>query len=92
MEIKHAELSIQNLKCRGCARTITSQLSKLDGINEVVVCNDTDSVKFSYTSAYQLDAAIKKLSALGYPVEGESNAFGQKAKSFVSCAIGRIKS
>lgn len=92
MEIKHAELSIQNLKCHGCAHTITSQLSKLDGISEVVVLNDTDSVKFNYTNTSQLDAVIKNLSELGYPVEGESNAFHQKAKSFVSCAVGRMNS
>ena len=92
MEIKNTELRVQNLKCHGCANTITSQLSKLEGITEVVVSNDTDSVKFKYTDASHLDAVIKKLSALGYPIEGESNALHQKAKSFVSCAVGRMNS
>lgn len=92
MELKSKSLNIQNLKCHGCANTITTQLSKLDGITEVIVSNETDSVKFSYTDDLHLEAAIKKLSSLGYPVEGESNAFHQKAKSFVSCAVGRINS
>lgn len=92
MEIKTTELKIQNLKCHGCSNTITTQLSKLDGISEVVVSNETDSVKFNYSNDFNLEAVIKKLSALGYPIEGENNALHQKAKSFVSCAVGRMNS
>ncbi|WP_417860148.1 heavy-metal-associated domain-containing protein [Winogradskyella sediminis] len=43
-------VKIQNLKCGGCANTIVTQLSKLDGISEVSVNNDTDEVSFTTVS------------------------------------------
>ena len=43
-------LNIQNLKCGGCANTIITQLSKLDGISEVIVENETDEVSFNTNS------------------------------------------
>ncbi|WP_282044405.1 heavy-metal-associated domain-containing protein [Winogradskyella flava] len=83
-------LRIQNLKCGGCANTIITQLSKLNGISDVTVDNETDEVSFSYATTPEFEAAKKKLSDLGYPVKGETNSLPKKAKSFVSCAIGRI--
>lgn len=83
-------LKIQNLKCGGCANTILTQLSKLEGIKDVKVNNETDEVTFSYGSEAKMDAALKKLSGLGYPPVGEANSLPKKAKSFVSCAVGRV--
>ena len=83
-------IQIQNLKCGGCANTIITQLSKLDGISNVDVNNDTDEVSFNFTSEAEFKIAIKKLSDLGYPMEGEANSLPKKAKSFVSCAVGRM--
>ena len=86
-----ASFEIQNLKCGGCANTILSRLNQLSGISEVVVDNDTDTVEFDYQSNTHLEKAISQLSKLGYPVVGESNPVTKKAKSFVSCAMGRMK-
>ncbi len=83
-------LNIQNLKCHGCANTIVTQLSKLNGISDVTVDNETDAVSFNYSSDIELELAKNKLSDLGYPVVGESNSLPKKAKSFVSCAVGRM--
>nr|WP_321236995.1 heavy-metal-associated domain-containing protein [uncultured Psychroserpens sp.] len=85
-------LQIQNLKCGGCAHTITTRLENLEGINTVNVDNASHTVSFNYNEAQQLDAAITLLSTLGYPVEGASNPLTKKAKSFVSCAVGRLNS
>lgn len=87
-----SRLEIQNLKCGGCANTIITQLSKLNGIADVHVDNDANEVTFSYTSESELEAVKKKLSDLGYPIDGEANPLGKKAKSFVSCAVGRMNS
>ncbi|MFP4846638.1 heavy-metal-associated domain-containing protein [Winogradskyella sp. PE311] len=87
MEIK---LKIQNLKCHGCANTIVTQLSKLNDIAEVMVDNNSDEVSFIYSSELSFNLAKKKLSDLGYPIVGESNSLPKKAKSFVSCVVGRI--
>lgn len=83
-------LNIQNLKCGGCANTITTRLEALEGISNVIINNDTHSVGFNYTTINELEIAKTLLSTLGYPVEGESNPVTKKAKSFVSCAIGRL--
>lgn len=84
------KLIIQNLKCGGCANTVTTRLSQLDNISEIEVNNDDSSVAFLYKEDSNLEEAIYLLSKLGYPVDGEDNTLSKKAKSFVSCAIGRI--
>ena len=83
-------LIIQNLKCGGCANTITTRLNSIEGIDSVNVDNDRDSVSFNYSNVNILNKAIDVLSKLGYPVEGEENPLLKKAKSYVSCAVGRI--
>ncbi len=83
-------LVIQNLKCGGCANTITTRLTSIDGIDSVNVDNNEDSVSFYYSNDSSLNEAIYMLSKLGYPVEGEQNPILKKAKSYVSCAVGRI--
>ena len=85
-----AIIAIQNFKCHGCANTITTQLSKLEAISDVKVDNDTNSVSFKYYDKIAYNLVVDKLSSLGYPIEGENNAFHKKAKSFVSCAVGRM--
>lgn len=82
--------NIQNLKCGGCANTIITRLEKLDGISEVSVNNDTDSVSFKHDNSQELNTVKSVLSTLGYPVKGETNSLTKKAKSFVSCAVGRM--
>ena len=84
-------IKIQNLKCGGCANTIVTQLSKLDGISQVTVDNNTEEVSLNSNSEVNLKLAKKKLSDLGYPDLGETNSFPKKAKSFVSCAVGRMR-
>lgn len=82
--------NIQNLKCGGCANTIVTQLSKLEGVSEVVVNNDTDEVSFNAISESKIEIVKEKLAHLGYPIVGDSNSLPTKAKSFVSCAVGRM--
>ena len=83
-------LNIQNLKCHGCANTITKRLSELEDLNNVTVDNDNNAVSFDHNEDASIQAATELLSKLGYPVEGENNPLTKKAKSFVSCAIGRM--
>ena len=63
---------------------------KLDGISEVTVNNDKNLVSFNFNSNEDLEVVKTKLSDLGYPIVGEQNSLPKKAKSFVSCAVGRI--
>ena len=84
-----AEIHIENLKCGGCAATIKKGILGLKGINEVNV--DVDKSIVSIASEKENLEEIKiKLSKLGYPEVGDKNTVLHKAKSFVSCAVGRI--
>ncbi len=83
-------LAIQNLKCGGCANTIITRLNGLANITDVAVNNETDTVSFNYKNDHDLEEATKLLSKLGYPIVGEHNPLTKKAKSFVSCAVGRM--
>ena len=83
-------LEIQNLKCGGCAHTIISKLNALNSIRNVSVDTETNTVSFEHSLVDALETATKRLSELGYPVSGDANSIGKKAKSFVSCAVGRM--
>ncbi len=83
-------LDIQNLKCGGCAHTIITKLNDLEGIQNVSVDTETNTVSFENEVATTVEAATKLLSKLGYPVDGDANSISKKAKSFVSCAVGRM--
>lgn len=83
-------LEIQNLKCGGCAHTIISKLNDLEGIQNVSVDTELNTVSFENELATEVESATKLLSNLGYPVSGDANSIGKKAKSFVSCAVGRM--
>ena len=82
-------IKIQNLKCGGCANTIITRLSALKGVTNVSVCNDTKRVSFVSEEKY-LQKVYELLAKLGYPIVGESNPLTKKAKSYLSCAIGRL--
>ena len=83
------EIQIENLKCGGCAATIIKGLTALENVTEVTV--DVEKSVVSITSINKdMDLIQQKLSKLGYPVIGNKNTIVHKAKSFVSCAIGRI--
>ncbi len=83
-------ITIQNLKCGGCANTITTKVSALENISDVKVDVETSTVSFTYKTAIDLNSANEKLASLGYPAEGDKNTIVSKAKSFVSCTSGRI--
>ena len=81
---------IQNLKCGGCANTITTKLSTIENVSNVNVDVDTSSVTIEYQNDEDLFTVKNKLIAIGYPEEGEKNSVVSKAKSFVSCATGKM--
>ena len=80
---------VDNLKCGGCANTITKKLSALDEISNVHVDKDTSTVSYEYTDDSIPEVVEAALAKMGYPKEGTSS-LGQKAKSFVSCATGKM--
>ncbi len=85
-----SNIVIQNLKCGGCANTITTKISALDNVTNVLVDVETSTVSFEASSEEDITSVKNKLAAIGYPAEGEDNSVVSKAKSFVSCATGRM--
>lgn len=84
-------INIENLKCSGCASTIKKELLAINGVEEVQI--DVDTATVSVKSEPQFLETIKEqLSKLGYPEVGAKNTMLHKAKSFVSCAVGRVGS
>tara|TARA_R110001632_G_scaffold194733_3_gene316194 strand:+ start:5167 stop:5433 length:267 start_codon:yes stop_codon:yes gene_type:complete len=82
---------VQNLKCGGCANTITTKLSQLENVLDIFVNTETSSVSFVTGSTEDVIMAKEKLKALGYPTFEDDNGVLAKVKSFVSCALGKIQ-
>ena len=85
---------VQNVKCGGCANTLITKLKdrfgEIDVNLEVIpreISLDIDDAKIP-----SLKEALK---SLGYPPADESFGFvedtSMKAKSFVSCAVGKFE-
>ncbi len=79
---------IANLKCSGCATTITNELLKLTGVKDVQVDTEKDCIEINYENI-ERKKIISKLHDLGYPEATEENGLLLKLKSFASCMIGR---
>lgn len=85
-----ATIYVQNLKCGGCANTITKNVSAIENITNIKVNVEESSITFNYDTEAKLAEVKNKLQSLGYPEDGEANSLGSKAKSYVSCAIGKM--
>jgi len=83
-------LEVQNLKCHGCANTITKAIQKINGISDLSVDVEKSTISFNSLDTNIIESVKAKLSKLGYPEVDADNSTFQKAKSYVSCAIGRI--
>lgn len=86
----NSTVTIQNLKCGGCAKTVTNKLTELEGVTNVNVVVETSEVAFEIEKEEDMQQVVDRLAEIGYPVEGDENTLMQKAKSFVSCAVGRV--
>ena len=82
---------VQNLKCGGCAKTIVSELSEINGIENMMVDDDSSIVSFAYINVDEALLVKEKLKTIGYPSIDTKNSVLSKVKTFVSCASGRMK-
>jgi copper chaperone len=89
MELK---LEVENVKCGGCARSIEKAL-RADARVTGVKVDPAAGVVLIEASADLRGEAAAVLARLGYPEKGSVEgvkAAAATAKSFVSCAIGRM--
>lgn len=86
------EIYVDNIKCGGCASQITKQLNAIDGVQEAIVSVEEGKVNLKAEES-ALPQVRAKLEKMGYPETGTQKgleAMGSKAKSYVSCAIGKM--
>jgi len=83
---------IQNLKCGGCANTIIKNISQIESISNVEVNIDANAIIFDSVTGAGIEEVKIILKKIGYPESGEANSLGSKAKSYVSCAVGKMSS
>lgn len=86
--MKTETIIVENIKCAGCMTSIKDGLMKLNGIKSVDINKDEEKVTITGED-YNRDEVITKLSSMGYPESGHNDLM-HKAKSYVSCAIGRM--
>jgi copper chaperone len=86
------EIDVENIKCGGCAGSIVSGLKALDGVATVNVDVEHGRVMVAAEDALRPQVS-EKLKQLGYPEVGTTAGLAAakaRAKSFVSCAVGRF--
>ncbi len=85
------KITVENIKCGGCTSTITRKLNQKFDTDTTAVDIEKGIITIDIADSKRTEVS-KALLNLGYPeiatVEG-INAFKAKAKSFVSCAIGK---
>ena len=84
---------VKNVKCGGCAGTLKKFL--LEEFGEVSINLEVEPREITLDIEESQEEALKlKLRSLGYPLLTDNlntfQAVGTTAKSFVSCAIGKM--
>lgn len=83
---------VENLKCGGCARTIEKALRADSRVTRIAVDPSLDLVVVETAAELRAEVAAT-LARLGYPEKGSVEGLRSAAavaKSFVSCAVGRL--
>ena len=93
----NVQIKVENIKCGGCANGIRKQLQALEGIESVEVDVSLGEVMVELSDAANVNVLCQTIQSqllkMGYPEVGSIEglkAAGAKAKSFVSCAVGRM--
>ena len=85
-------VTVENIKCGGCANSIRKALGAIAGVSGVEVDIEKGDIRVEGDQGAR-GAVTRRLLELGYPESGAVSGIGSaaaKAKSFVSCAIGRV--
>lgn len=86
---------VLNVKCGGCANTLIKSLKEEFGDVEVNLDVNPRQITLDIEDSKKEDLKLK-LRSLGYPLSNDELSGFQKAtttaKSFVSCAIGKMNS
>jgi copper chaperone len=85
-------IAVENIKCGGCANSIRNKLLDVGLAQTIQVDIERGEVHIEGNPEWREHAA-KVLAGIGYPESGSvegMQAAAARAKSVVSCAVGRI--
>lgn len=80
-------IEVENIKCGGCVNSITNGLMKIDNVSKVDIDKDIETITIESTQ--DKSVFVEALSKMGYPEKGKNTVL-KKAKSYVSCAVGKM--
>lgn len=89
--MKHI-IDVENISSSGCVNTISKRLKEIPGVGSISVNIEKGRVTVEAHEESR-DVIISALHASGYPVKGSVKcieAAKEKAKSFISCAVGKM--
>ena len=92
MSVNQIQVHVENIKCGGCEKSIVKGLTSIEGLSNIVIDREQQMVSVVADASLR-DALVSKLKSMGYPEQGSVSGLDAglaNAKSFVSCAIGRI--
>lgn len=92
MSVHQIQIHVENIKCGGCEKSILKGLSGIAGLSNITIDREQQLVSVSADAALR-DTLVAKLKSMGYPEQGSVSGLEAgltNAKSFVSCAIGRV--
>jgi copper chaperone len=86
------QVEVENIKCGGCENSIVKGINSVAQVTNLVIDREKQLVSFSGEESIK-QLVIDKLKSMGYPEKSSLAGLAAgitNAKSFVSCAIGRI--
>ena len=88
--MSYMQLTVNHVKCGGCARTIQDRLLKINAVEMVEVDVTTGMVKITGDEDLQRNLVLSELKHMGYSPVGQGGSL-DRAKSYLSCLKGRLK-
>ena len=85
-------ITVENIKCGGCAGTITKKLTKVFDTENIEINIEQGIIDIDIDESKR-EELTEVLLGLGYPKVDSVHGFDStkaKAKSLVSCAIGKM--
>ena len=92
MSVNQIQIHVENIKCGGCEKSIIKGLASIEGLSHIVIDQEQQMVSVVADESLR-EAVVSKLKSMGYPEHGSVSGLEAgltNAKSFVSCAIGRV--
>lgn len=82
------KIQVENIKCGGCMNSIKKAMLSIPGVQAAEVSKENETVTILGYD-FNAETVLNRLAELGYPEKG-NNSLLSKAKSFISCATGKM--